>query len=429
MAKYFCTIMLIILLGQKSYGAEITIACGAVGVELDMCTQNAEAWAKKAGHKVKVFQSPQLSNDRLALFQQQLAAKSPEIDVYQIDIIWPGLLGNHFVDLNQHFEAKDTAGHFEAILNTNKDTKGQQVAIPFFTDAGLLYYRKDLLEKYKKPVPTTWQELKDTATEIVTKERKTNPRFVGYVWQGKAYEGLTCNALEWVASYGGGTIVDAQSGKVTINNPKAAEALKMAASWIEPNGYKGDQVFITPTGTLNDDEEGARGIFQSGSALFMRNWPYAWALANSGDSPVKDKVGVAVLPKGGAEGRHAATLGGWNLAVSKYSKNQKEAADLIRFMTSQQIQVGRAIAGAYNPTHKDAYKDAQLLKSNPFFGSLFDVFINAIARPSKVTGRSYNKVSYGFWNAAHAVLSGRQTPEKALADLEKQLNRLQKNGW
>ncbi len=409
--------------------AEITIACGAVGAEFDMCIKNAEVWSKKSGHKVKVFQSPKLTNDRLALFQQQLAAKSPEIDVYQIDIIWPGLLGKHFIDLNNYIDKKETTGHFEGILEANKDAEGRQVALPFFTDAGLLYYRKDLLDKYKKEVPKTWQELKQTAEEIVKAERKTNPKFVGYVWQGKAYEGLTCNALEWITSYGGGEIIDPQTGKVTINNPQAIEALKMAASWIEPRGYKGDQVFITPTGSLNDDEEGARGVFQAGNALFMRNWPYAWALANKGDSSIKGKVGVAVLPKGGEKGRHAATLGGWNLAVSKYSKNQKAAAEFIKFLTSQENQVSRAIAGAYNPTQKLAYKDKGLLQANPFFGSLYDVFVNAVARPSKITGKSYNKVSYAFWNAVHSVLSGQEKPEKALKDLEKRLSRLERRGW
>ena len=110
----------------------------------------------------------------------------------------------------------------------------------------------------------------------------------GYVWQGRAYEGLTCNGIEWVASFGGGTIVE-PDGKISINNPQAAAALNPAKSWIGT---------ISPEGVLNYAEEEARGVFQSGNAVFMRNWPYAWALANAADSPVKDKVGIAVLPQG-----------------------------------------------------------------------------------------------------------------------------------
>src|SRR5208282_4220423 len=109
----------------------------------------------------------------------------------------------------------------------------------------------------------------------------------------------TCDALEWINSYGGGTIIDS-SGKITINNPQAVAALKQAASWINN---------IAPQGVLNYGEEEARGVFQSGKAAFMRNWPYAWSLAQGADSPIKGKVGVSPLPKGGANGHNSATLG------------------------------------------------------------------------------------------------------------------------
>jgi trehalose/maltose transport system substrate-binding protein len=166
------------------------------------------------------------------------------------------------------------------------------------------------------------------------------------VFQGKAYEGLSCNALEWVYSHGGGTVVDAK-GEITINNPGAVKALDTAASWIGS---------IAPNGVLNYGEEEARGVFQNGNALFMRNWPYAWALSQAADSPIKDKVGVMPLPKGGAGGRNAATLGGWQLSVSKYSKSPAAAADLVMFMTSEAVEKERAIKGSYNPTRPALYK-------------------------------------------------------------------------
>ena len=169
------------------------------------------------------------------------------------------------------------------------------VAMPWFTDAGLLYYRKDLLEKYGRKLPETWQEMTETARFIQKAERDAgNSRMWGYVFQGRAYEGLTVNALEWLDSFNAGTIVDLD-GKITVNNPRAAEALTLAASWIND---------ITPKGVLNYSEEECRGVFQSGNAVFMRNWPYAWPLMNAKDSPVKDKIGVAPLLKGG-RGRQA----------------------------------------------------------------------------------------------------------------------------
>ncbi len=400
--------------------AKVTIACGAVGKEFEICRQNVELWAKKTGHKVEMFQSPNLTNDRLGLFQQIFAAKSDQIDVVQIDVIWPGLLGKHFVDLNKYIAADHVNQHFSSILKNNTDPKGRLLAVPFFTDAGLLYYRKDLLAKHGYSVPTTWEDLTKIAKAILAKERPNNPKMQGFVWQGKAYEGLTCDALEWIDSYRGGEIIDNKTGDVTINNPQAVKALKMAASWVGT---------ISPKGVLNYDEEAARGVFQSGNAIFMRNWPYAWALGNNPSSPVKGKIGVAVLPKGGKDGKHTGTLGGWNLAVTKYSKNPKVAADLVKFLTTSNMQIDRAINGSFNPTIAAAYKDGKLQKANPFFARLLSTFTNAVARPSKLTKRKYNKVSSKFWNAVHRVLSGKMTPEKSLAKLEKDLNRTKRRGW
>jgi trehalose/maltose transport system substrate-binding protein len=229
---------------------------------------------------------------------------------------------------------------------------------------------------------------------------------------------LTCDALEWVASYNGGTIVD-QAGQVTINNPGAIAAVDQAAGWVKT---------ISPEGVLNYAEEEARGVFQSGNAVFMRNWPYAWSLAQSADSRVKDRVGVVALPKGGEDGRHAATLGGWQLAVSKYSKYPDIAADLVLYLTSKEEQQRRAIVGSYNPTISSLYQNEAVLKANPFFGELYDTFVNAVPRPSTATKAKYNQVSNEFWNAVHAVLSGKTDAASSLAELEKSLDRMSRGG-
>jgi len=400
-----------------AHAATISISCGAVGKELEMCKTGAEAWAKKTGNQVKLVSTPDSTTERLALYQQLLAAGASDIDVFQIDVIWPGILANHFIDLSKA-AGKAADEHFQPIIKNNT-VGGKLVGMPWFTDAGVLYYRKDLLEKYGAKPPTTWEELTATAQKIQDGERKAgNDKMWGYVWQGRAYEGLTCDALEWVASYNGGTIVD-PAGKVTINNPGAITALKTAAGWVNT---------ITPKGVLNYGEEEARGVFQSGNSVFMRNWPYAWNLANSADSPIKGKVGVVALPKGGANGRNAATLGGWQLAVSKYSKNQAQAADLVMYLTSAAEQKRRAIEASYNPTIGSLYKDKDVLAAVPFFGSLYDTFVNAVPRPSTPTGTKYNQVSSEFWNATSAVLSGQTDAAAAVKSLDEKLSRMSRGG-
>ncbi len=400
---------------SQAQAADLTISCGAVGAELTLCEEGVAQWEEKTGHEVDIVSTPNSSTERLSLYQQILSANSSDIDVMQIDVVWPGLLANHLLDLNEALGEDASEGHFEAIVENNT-VDDKLVAMPWFTDAGVLYYRKDLLEEHGHAPPETWEALTEIATEIQAAERKAgNDRMWGFVFQGRAYEGLTTNALEWVASYDGGTIVD-DDGKVTINNERAVAALDLAATWIGE---------ISPEGVLNYTEEEARGIFQSGNAVFMRNWPYAWSLAQSEESDVRDRVGVVKLPHG-PEGESAATLGGWNLAVSRYSEEPELAAELVAFLTSEAEQKRRAIEGSYNPTLEALYEDEEVLEAVPFFGELYDTFTNAVARPSAVTGESYGRVSNAFFDTTHSVLSGDMSAADALTQLQGQLRRLER---
>ncbi len=409
---------LILALGTTARAAEIAVSCSALGKEYEICKEGVDAWAKKSGNTVKIISTPNSATERLALYQQILAAGASDIDVFQVDVVWPGILGQHLLDLTQKAQGQ-VSQHFPPMIQT-ATVDGKLVAMPWFADAGLLYYRRDLLQKYNRTVPQTWDELTETARSIQDGERQAgNSSFTGFVWQGRAYEGLTAVALEWVSSHGGGTVVD-EKGEITVNNPKAAQALKTAAGWVGK---------ISPEGVLNYTEEEARGVFQAGNAAFMRNWPYAWALAQGGDSPIKDKVGVASLPKGGADGRHAGTLGGQLLAVSKYSRNADAATDLVMYLTSAEEQKRRAVTGSYNPTIPALFKDPEIQSAAPFISELLDVFANAVARPSAATGQSYNKVSSEFFDTTHQILSGRAQPEQALARLDRDLKRIKRGGW
>lgn len=402
------------MFGAHAAGVTLTISCGTVGQDFEFCKKETDEWAAKTGNTVKHLTMPQSTSDVLGLYRQMFAAKSTELDVLSIDTVWPGTLKDHLLDLGPYTKGAEKA-HFPSIV-ANDRVEGKLVAIPWFTDAGLLYYRQDLLTKYGEKPPATWAELTATAKKVIDGERKAgNNDLQGYVFQAKAYEGLTCNALEWVASYGGGTIVDA-SGKITINNAQAAKALTMAAGWIGN---------IAPTGVLNYGEEDARGVFQKGGAVFMRNWPYAWSLSQGADSPVKGKVGVVALPHGEG-GKSAAALGGWQLAVSKHSTHPKEAADLVMYLASVEVQKDRAIRGSYNPTIMSLYKDPEVLKANPFQGDLYDTFVAATPRPATITGAKYNEVSAAFWNTAHDVISGSVKAEDGLKKLETKIDSIRR---
>jgi trehalose/maltose transport system substrate-binding protein len=257
------------------------------------------------------------------------------------------------------------------------------------------------------------------ALHIQDEERKAgNTEFWGFVFQGDAYEGLSCNALEWIDSYGGGTLLDSD-GKITVNNSEAVVAIARAASWIGTSA---------PARVLSFHEEDSRIFFELGNAAFMRNWPYAWALLNAADSPIAGKVEVSPLPKGGFRGKSSGTLGGWQLAVSKFSKHPEAAADLVRFLTSAAVQKQRALAGSYAPTIMSLYDDPEILNANPFFAKLRPMLENAVARPSAAAGEKYMAVSTRFWEAVHDVLQGRTPAAESIAALEDRLKLIHAGG-
>jgi trehalose/maltose transport system substrate-binding protein len=395
---------------------ELHFVSGATGADIQFYTEEFKKFTAQTGDTVTIVPMPSSTTDQFAQYKLWLAAGNSDIDVYQTDVIWAPQLADQFVDLTA--AAKDVVkDHFPSIIQS-QTVNGKLVALPAFTDAPALYYRKDLLEKYKQPVPKTWAEMATEAKLIMDGERAAgNKDMWGFVFQGNAYEGLTCDALEWVKSYGGGQIVE-PDGSISINNPKAVAALEEAKSWINT---------ISPPGVLSYQEEESRGVWQVGNAVFMRNWPYAYSLGNGADSKVKGLFDAVPLPDGGAGS--AATLGGWNIAVSKYSKNQAEAIKLALFISSKDFQKDRAIQRSNLPTLVSLYDDADVAKAQPIIPQWKNVFLNAVPRPSAPTKVKYNEVSSDFWSAVHDTLAGNGSAADNLEALEAKLTELKGSGW
>lgn len=406
------------MLSGSAFSAELKFVTGATGADIDFAKQTFAAFEKATGNKVTIVPMPSSTTDQFGQYKLWLAAGSSDIDVYMTDVIWAPQLAEQFVDLTD--AAKDVVkAHFPSIVES-QTVNGKIVALPYFTDAPALYYRKDLLDKYGKKAPATWDDMAAIAKEVQDKERAAgNKDMQGFVFQGNAYEGLTCDALEWVKSSGGGQIVEAD-GSISINNPKAAAAIERAKSWVGS---------ISPAGVLGYQEEDSRGIWQTGNAVFMRNWPYAYGLGNSADSKVKGLFGVVPLPAATAGDKSAATLGGWNLAVSKYSKNQKEAIQLALFMASAENQKANALFASHLPTIVALYDDADIAAKQPIIPQWKNVFLNAVPRPSAPTKVKYNEVSSLFWNAVHDTMSGKGTAKDNLEALEAKITKLKGAKW
>ncbi len=405
-------------IGTSAMAVELTYVSGATGNAIANFAALVKPWEDATGNTVTIVPMPSSTSDQFGQYRLWLAAGNPDIDLYQTDVIWAPQLADHFVDLTA--AAADLAPqHFPSIIES-QTVGGKLVALPIFTDAPALFYRKDLLEKYGMPVPTTWQELTATAQAIQDGERAAGMADIwGFVWQGNSYEGLTCNALEWIKSFGGGQIVE-PDGTISVNNPQAAAAIDLAATWVGT---------ISPEGVLAYQEEEARGLWQTGNAVFMRNWPYAYGLGNGDDSAVKGLFGVAPLPSAGGDTTSAATLGGWNVAVSKYGDNQEAAISLALYLGGPEAQKQRAINESNLPTIIALYDDADIAAAQPIIPQWKEVFLNAVPRPSAPTLGQYNEVSSLFWQAVHEVLAGNETGADALATLEADLADLKGDGW
>ena len=404
--------------GAPVLADEIFYVSGAVGKAVENFGALVKPWEDATGHKVTLVPMPASTSDQFGQYRLWLAAGATDIDLYQTDVIWAPQLADHFVDLTE--AAKDLAPtHFPSIIQS-QTVGGKLVALPIFTDAPALYYRKDLLDKYGVAVPKTWAELTTAAQTIQDGERAAGKGdFWGFVWQGNAYEGLTCNALEWVKSFGGGQVVE-PDGTISINNEKAAAALETAKGWVGT---------ISPQGVLAYQEEEARGVWQTGNAAFMRNWPYAYGLGNGDDSAVKGLFSVTTLPVGAEGDSSAATLGGWNVAVSKYSAHQEAAISLALYLAGPEAQKQRAISESNLPTIMALYDDADIAASQPIIPQWKDVFLNAVPRPSAPTLGKYNEVSAKFWSAVHETLSGNGTAAENLELLEADLTELKGDAW
>jgi trehalose/maltose transport system substrate-binding protein len=376
-----------------------------IGAQLDQAL--AKRFTQDTGIQVKVVPKPQAGTDAYQAFLRFFQAQSADLDVLMLDVIWPGAFAPHLLDLSQKLgtEAKQ---HYPNIIQ-NDTVNGKLVALPWFADVGILYYRTDLLQKYGYSAPPqTWDELQQQATKIMNGEKASNPNFTGFVFQGSAYEGLTCDALEWLASTGGGQIIE--NNKVTVNNPQATTTLNMVKGWVGT---------ITPRGVTTFQEDDARNVFQGGNAAFMRNWPYAYAAAKQG-SPIQSTFDAGALPAASGQ-PHVGTVGGWQLGVSKYSKNQDAGVEFVRYMAGPDVQAWRAVVGTFLPTIQSVAAMPAVVQAQPFLKNIGDV--QRVTRPSTVLADQYNQGSTIFFQGVNQVLNG-QDASGVLPGVAQQLQRL-----
>ena len=386
----------------------LTFTVGGAPSEVALWEGLVKEFEIQSGLKVNFLRQPTDTDQRRQGLVISLKAKKTDPDIFLMDVAWvPQFAASGWLEELDDYAQKNKTNldvFFPKVLDLADKYMGKLIAFPVYVDGGLLYYRKDLLEKYGYSTPPfTWQELVEYSLKIQKKERIKNSQFYGFVWQGAQYEGLTCTFLEFAVSGGGGIL--AENEKIIFDSLQNLHAHHYMRDLIHTYS-------ISPPNTLTEmKEEEVRIFFQRGNALFERNWPYAWALHQSPNSQVKDKVGIAPLPYF-SEGESVCTLGGWHTGIAKYSDAKEESYKFISFATSYLNQKNLALQLGWNPARTDVYKDKELIEKMPHFASLRKVFENAYARPPLPY---YTLISEVVQRQINSVLSGKASPSEALS--------------
>lgn len=371
-----------------------------------------QEFTRETGILVKGLPAPEAPIDQLALLRKLLQNPSDAPDVFAIDVIWPAMTAQYSLSLNSHLA--DTAQDFPALV-ANDTVNGQLVAMPYRADGGLLFYRSDLLRAYGyRAPPATWDELERMAAQIQKGERSKGKKdFWGFVWQGAASEGLTCNALEWQVSEGGGRIIE-DDGTITVNNPLTIRSWERAARWVGT---------ISPPSVIAYQEWDGLNVWRAGNAAFMRSWPMAYFVSESEGSAVRGKTSATRLP--GRQGLRTGTLGGASLSVFRSSRHPKEAVALLRFLCRRDVELARALATSQPPAMPELYEEPEVIKARPHFAELKQLLLKGVVtRPSTVGGAKYGEISEAYFTAIHSVLTRKKKAAAAASDLEKELVRI-----
>ena len=378
--------------------------------QLPGLAQDLQDFTRETGIQVKRLPAPDGSLHQLALWKELLQKGSATPDVYSIDVIWSGILGQYLLDLKPHFTS-GIAGQSPVVIASY--TVGDKlVAMPRHTYVGVLLYRTDLLRRYGyHDPPKTWDELERMSRRIQAGERaKGQKDFWGFVWQGAGGENLTCNGLEWQIGDGGGRIIEADK-TISVNNPQTIRAWKRAASWVGS---------ISPPGVTAFAKWDAENAWASGKVAFLRGWASDYSLINVHKPPDGTaEFGVTSVP-GGVQGQ-VGTLGGNGLAISRSSQHPREALELIRFLLRRDAQIVNATAHAEPPKEVKLYELPPVLQLYPELPKLREHGAGLVARPSVVAGQKYEEVTTAYIQAVHSVLTGEADASAAADALEKKL--------
>src|SRR5918998_3951133 len=342
---------------------------------------------------VKLLELPEDAGEQRRLQVQRLQAESAECDVLGTDVIWTAEYAaqNWLLDVTD-FISENGDRFIESTVTTG-EYEGKNYAVPFNSNAGFIYYRSDEVDA----APEDWESLYEQAAQGN-----------GVVYQGFRYEGLTVNFLELLYS-AGGTVISEDGKEATADSQEVKDVLKFMADGVKSGA--------APKAVTTYKEEESRRAFESGNATFMRNWPYAYALGK--DSKIADNFEITTFP-GYAGNEGAGVLGGYDLAISAFSKNPEGSLAFIEFATGEEQQKLMATEASLPPTLSAVYDDPAVKKAMPFAEELRTAIEQAKPRPVSPV---YPQISEAIYNNVFAALQGDMSADEASSKMNEEIQK------
>jgi len=358
--------------------------------------------------KVTFQELPDNADQQRQQMVQNTQIKNPKMAVLSVDVVWTAeFAAKGYVEALPP-DKFPTDGFLKATVNS-ATYFNKLYAYPSTSDGGLLYYRKDLLNKYGLKPPTSFDEMKAACDKIQAGEKDN--KLGCFAGQYNKYEGLTVNFDE--AVHGAGGVIVGEDGKPNVATPEATKGLQTLTDWFK-TGY-------IPKAAITWKEEEGRKAFQAGELIFHRNWGYVYNLANKtdGSSKIAGKFDVAPLP--GITQSGVSSLGGHNYAIAKNAENKGTAVDFLKFMSSPETQKSNTLATSNSPALESVYSDPEVVKKFPFMPVQLKSIQGAVPRPKAV---EYGDVTLAIQDAAYGALQGQTQPDAALQALQTKLQTL-----
>src|SRR5271155_608537 len=380
-----------------------------------------QEFTRDTGIRVNDLPTPEDTGSKLDLAMDLLRSGAPSPDLYGVDTIWTGTMGDYLIDLQPYFTSEISSEDRDIIESYM--VHGKVVAMPKQPiGVQVLVYRTDLLARYGyKTPPGTWDELEKMAARIQAGERaKGKKDFWGFVWAGAVAtdsEQLAMEGLEWQAAEGGGHIIESD-GKISVNNANVIHAWERAAHWV---GWISPPSVVSYTATDAENK-----FWVSGETAFLLSHAIVYEIFAQ-DKPFRDQGGVTSVPAG--KSARVATIGGYALGISRFSAHPAEAVKFIQFLLRKHAEF--TATHPEKPGRKVEYFEVPTVireiypwwyKPGESGGS------EIVSRPSTVAGANYEAVSKAYTDALHSVLPRESAAPAAAAALENNLVRIMGNG-